>query len=110
MILEEKCNTKEQVEAKLKLLKDKVKLKKHSIGFMFACQARGTEMYKDANVESTIFKRLFPKVPLVGCFGYGEFGKITIDEVNEESKNNLFFFLEVKISSPDRFIYICMYI
>ncbi|XP_024891065.1 F-box only protein 22-like [Temnothorax curvispinosus] len=84
-ILDMKCNTKEQVEAKLKLFRDEVKLKKHSIGFMFACKARGTTMYNEPNVESTIFKRLFPKVPLAGCFGYGEFGKNTIvDEVNEE--------------------------
>lgn len=54
---------------------------------MFACKARGTEMHEEANVESTIFKRLFPKVPLAGCFGYGEFGKVTtVDEVNEESE------------------------
>jgi len=79
--------TKEQAEAKLKLFKNEVKLKKHSIGFMFMCIARGNEMYNETNVESTIFKRLFPKIPLVGCSGYGEFGKSTIvDEVNKESK------------------------
>ncbi|XP_077271811.1 F-box only protein 22-like [Temnothorax americanus] len=84
-ILDMKCNTKEQAEAKLKLFRDEVKLKKHSIGFMFVCKARGTTMYNEPNVESTIFKRLFPKVPLAGCFGYGEFGKNTIvDEANEE--------------------------
>ncbi|XP_077273750.1 F-box only protein 22-like [Temnothorax americanus] len=84
-ILDKECNTKEQAEAKLKLFRDEVKLKKHSIGFMFACRARGITMYNESNVESTIFKRLFPKVPLAGCFGYGEFGKNTIvDEVNEE--------------------------
>ncbi|KYQ57985.1 F-box only protein 22 [Trachymyrmex zeteki] len=77
--------TKEQAEAKLKLFKNEVKLKKHSIGFMFMCIARGNEMYNETNVESAIFKRLFPKVPLVGCFGYGEFGKSTvIDKVNKE--------------------------
>ncbi|XP_011686686.1 PREDICTED: F-box only protein 22-like [Wasmannia auropunctata] len=88
MILERKYNTKERVEARLKLFKDQVKLKKHSIGFMFVCKARGTEMYDESNVESTIFKRIFPKVPLVGCFGYGEFGKTTdLDEVNEETNS-----------------------
>ncbi|XP_071561522.1 F-box only protein 22-like [Temnothorax nylanderi] len=87
-ILDMKCNTKEQVEEKLKLFRDEVKLKKHSIGFMFVCRARGTTMYNESNVESTIFKRLFPKVPLAGCFGYGEFGKNTIvDEVNEEKND-----------------------
>lgn len=85
-VLDKKCNTKEQVEARLKLFKDKVKLRKHSIGFMFVCTARGSEMYAETNVESTIFKRLFPKVPLVGCFGYGEFGNTTANEVKEESE------------------------
>lgn len=93
MIVDRKYNTKERVEAKLKLFKDEVKLKKHSVGFMFVCQARGTEMYNESNVESTIFKRLFPKVPLVGCFGYGEFGRTTtVNEVNEESEYIIFFF------------------
>jgi len=79
-VLEKKCNTEECVEARLKSFKDKVKLKKHSIGFMFVCVARRCE----TNVESTIFKRLFPKVPLVGCYSFGEFGKTTIiDEVKE---------------------------
>ncbi|XP_024873431.1 F-box only protein 22-like [Temnothorax curvispinosus] len=87
-ILDKECNTKEQAEAKLKLFRDEVKLKKHSIGFMFACRGRGSTMYNESNVESTIFKRLFPKVPLAGCFGYGEFGKNTIvDEVNEEKND-----------------------
>ncbi|XP_018349703.1 PREDICTED: F-box only protein 22-like isoform X2 [Trachymyrmex septentrionalis] len=81
--------TKEQAEARLKLFKNEVKLKKHSIGFMFMCIARGNEMYNETNVESTIFKRLFPKVPLVGCSGYGEFGKSTVvNEVNKESKKH----------------------
>jgi len=79
VILEKKCNTKEQVEARLRLFKDQVNLKKHSIGFMFACKGRGSNMFNERNVESTIFKRLFPKVPLVGCFGNGEFGKTTIE-------------------------------
>ncbi|XP_011871892.1 PREDICTED: uncharacterized protein LOC105564258 isoform X2 [Vollenhovia emeryi] len=87
-ILERKCNTKERVEERLKLFKDEVKLKKHSVGFMFACNARGTEMFDEAHVESTIFKRLFPKVPLVGCFGYGEFGKTTIDEEKSDKEEH----------------------
>lgn len=75
IVVDRKCKTKEQVEEKLKLFKQQVKLQKHSVGFMFACIARGKHMYQEENVESTIFKRLFPKVPLVGCFGNGEFGK-----------------------------------
>jgi len=42
------------------------------------------KLYHETPVESQIFERLFPKVPLVGCFGNGQFGKTTIvDEVKE---------------------------
>ncbi|XP_043499576.1 uncharacterized protein LOC122522472 isoform X2 [Polistes fuscatus] len=75
ILLDEKCDTKKLVEDKLKAFKESVQLKRHSIGFMFACCLRGLNMYEEPNVESTIFKELFPKVPLVGCFGNGEFGK-----------------------------------
>jgi len=78
-IIDMKCNTKELIEKKLKSFKERIKLKKHSIGFMFVCTARGSTMHKKQNVESTIFKTLFPNVPLVGCFGDGEFGKNTMD-------------------------------
>lgn len=86
-VVDKKCKTKEQVEGRLRLFKDQVKLKKHSMGFMFACKARGSAMYKQKlNVESTIFKTLFPEVPLVGCFGDGEFGKNTISAEEVEKK------------------------
>lgn len=74
-------NTKEKVEAKLKLLKHEVKLRKHSIGFMFACYARGESMFGEKDVESTIFKKLFPEVPLIGSSGDGEIGEGTIGKL-----------------------------
>ncbi|XP_011695471.1 PREDICTED: uncharacterized protein LOC105454507 [Wasmannia auropunctata] len=88
-ILERKCNTKELIEARLKLFKDKVKLKKHSIGFTFMSPQCGADIHDKINEESIAFKRLFPKVPLVGLVGddefCGVFGKTTaVDEVNEE--------------------------
>ncbi|EZA61162.1 hypothetical protein DMN91_005101 [Ooceraea biroi] len=89
-IIDVKCNTKEVIENRLKSFKDRIKLKKHSIGFMFVCTARGSAMHGKENVESTIFKTLFPNVPLVGCFGDGEFGKNTmdIDDAKEETSVN----------------------
>ncbi|XP_032681765.1 uncharacterized protein LOC116849085 [Odontomachus brunneus] len=76
-ILDRKCNTKQKVEEHLKLWKQHLQLRKYSIGYMFACHARGTCWYRKQNVESSIFKSLFPDLHLVGCFGYGEFGKYT---------------------------------
>ncbi|XP_029675731.1 F-box only protein 22-like isoform X2 [Formica exsecta] len=86
IVVDRRCSTKEQVIKRLRLFKNQVKLKKHSVGFMFACKARGCGMYDEKNVESTIFKTLFPEVPLVGCFGNGEFGKNTmpIDEMDKK--------------------------
>jgi len=93
-VLVNRCDTEECVEARLKSFKDRVKLKKHSIGFMFVYVLCKKEKYYETNVESTIFKRLFPKVPLVGCFDYGELGKTTImDEVKEESEFFILVFL-----------------
>ncbi|XP_043679613.1 F-box only protein 22-like isoform X1 [Vespula pensylvanica] len=80
VLLDANCNTKERVEDKLRTFKDSVQLKKHSIGFMFACCVRGTNTFKERNVESTIFKGFFPRVPLVGCFGDGEFGRKLLNE------------------------------
>lgn len=78
IIVDMKCDTKKHVKVKLQAWKDRIQLRKHSMGFMFVCQARGQSMHKEAGVESSIFKKLFPKVPLVGCFGDGEFGRETI--------------------------------
>ncbi|EFN83047.1 F-box only protein 22, partial [Harpegnathos saltator] len=74
-IVDQYCNTKEKVEKHLREWKEKVELRKHSIGFMFACHARGESLYNKPNVESSIFKSLFPDLKLVGCFGDGELGK-----------------------------------
>ncbi|XP_014472002.1 PREDICTED: F-box only protein 22-like [Dinoponera quadriceps] len=76
-ILDDKCDTIENVEKHLRIWKENVQLRRHSIGYMFACHARGTSIYDRSDVESSIFKKLFPKLQLVGCFGDGELGKVT---------------------------------
>lgn len=75
IIVGKNYKTKECVEQRIKSFRSRVRLKKHSMGFMFACCARGEYMFDECNVESTIFKKYFPEVPLVGCFGDGEFGR-----------------------------------
>ncbi|XP_029160161.1 F-box only protein 22-like [Nylanderia fulva] len=93
-IVDKKCKTKEQIEVRLRLFRDQVKLKKHSMGFMFACKARAAiihneNVYQIHNEEAMIFKTLFPEVPLVGCFGDGEFGKNTThaEEMQKETRS-----------------------
>ncbi|KOX75318.1 F-box only protein 22 [Melipona quadrifasciata] len=82
IVMDDDCNTKELVEQKLESFKNHISLRKHSMGFMFACCERGTNMFNERDVETTIFKKLFPEVPLVGCFGDGEFGETTIQSTN----------------------------
>jgi len=46
-----------------------------SVGLMFACMGRGQHFYNGSvGVESAVFKRLYPSVPLLGFFGGGEIG------------------------------------
>jgi len=44
-----------------------------SFAFMFACNGRGYEMHRKPHVESTLFRKYFPKTLLVGSFTGGEF-------------------------------------
>ncbi|XP_037500188.1 F-box only protein 22 isoform X1 [Rhipicephalus sanguineus] len=45
-----------------------------TFGYMFACVARGARLHGKTNVESEVFSRVFPGVPLMGVFGNGEIG------------------------------------
>ncbi|KAL1431906.1 hypothetical protein MTO96_013993 [Rhipicephalus appendiculatus] len=48
--------------------------KSSTFGYMFACVARGARLHGKTNVESEVFARVFPGVPLMGVFGNGEIG------------------------------------
>ncbi|XP_006611836.1 F-box only protein 22-like [Apis laboriosa] len=91
IVMDESYKTKELVEQRLKLFKSHISLKKHSMGFMFACCERGENMFNERNVESSIFKKLFPDIPLVGCFGDGEFGETTIPTKSFNDKKNFWY-------------------
>ena len=39
-----------------------------------SCVARGVNFHKTENFESSLFSKTFPNIPVVGLFGYGEFG------------------------------------
>jgi len=75
------CDINKQIEVRLNLFKDKVMLKRHSIGFMFT--RNRTEMFEPI-VEQEIFKRLFPEVPLVVCYNNGFCEEIVGEEIGEE--------------------------
>ncbi|XP_011706446.1 PREDICTED: uncharacterized protein LOC105461638 [Wasmannia auropunctata] len=82
MVLNLETNTEDGIEAELILFKDKVKLKQHSIGFIFISRLRTLLLDFD---EEEIFKRLFPTVPLVKCSSYAEYGKTTAEVNNKRN-------------------------
>lgn len=75
--IREKSKTEEQIEKDLKLFKNKIKLKKHSVGFEFAYlmdkfydktdETRLAINY-EIKLKTMVFKKLFPEIPLIGTF------------------------------------------
>lgn len=63
-----------EIESKLRSFQETGLLKDRCFAFMFTCVARGYYVYKKYNVESSIFHKLYPEVPLIGVFGNGEMG------------------------------------
>ncbi|PNF30910.1 hypothetical protein B7P43_G03198 [Cryptotermes secundus] len=59
-----------------------------SVGLMFACVGRGRHHYQGKrNVESSAFRRHFPKTPLLGYFGNGEIGFKLLPDVTGSKKS-----------------------
>eukprot|EP00088_Acartia_fossae_P003201 TRINITY_DN11326_c0_g1_i7.p1 TRINITY_DN11326_c0_g1~~TRINITY_DN11326_c0_g1_i7.p1 ORF type:complete len:408 (-),score=85.09 TRINITY_DN11326_c0_g1_i7:575-1798(-) len=74
VLLPHNLKTEKKVEKEISKLKGKFN-EKNGFGIMLSCTGRGKNFYKGKkNVESRIFHSIFPDVPLVGFFGYGEIG------------------------------------
>ena len=57
--------------------------------FMFACCGRGAGLYRGKkNVESGVFRKLFPSTPLIGAFGGGEIGVEYIPSAVPENEDD----------------------
>merc|ERR1712071_432029 len=74
IVIPQEVNNPDEVEKIIMKLKQKHSLGKRNLAFMFACVARGVHLYGRSNVESCIFRKHFPKMPLLGFFGKGEIG------------------------------------
>ncbi|OWF48422.1 F-box only protein 22-like [Mizuhopecten yessoensis] len=74
VVIKEDIHRPEEVERILKQLKDCNLPEERSYAFMFACLGRGKGHYGSENVESSVFRKMFPKTPLLGFFGNGEIG------------------------------------
>ena len=71
------------VTQSLCLLKDSDIQTDSSACFMVSCVGRGETFYKSKNVETGIFQKEFPSVPIGGFFGNGEVG---LDQHSTEGK------------------------
>ncbi|XP_035226642.1 F-box only protein 22-like [Stegodyphus dumicola] len=83
-----KEDKKEQFEHKLKKFQetDLLNSENKCFAFMFVCVARGFHLHKEHNLESSVFHKLYPNVPLIGLFGNGEIG---INYIPSMCENNL---------------------
>ncbi len=78
-----------QIESQLVKLKEThIRIDTHTIGFMFACIGRGHHLHDKYNVESNLFNRHFPSVPLFGFFGNGEIGYDYLPDYNKPGKDS----------------------
>ena len=75
VVVEPWSETPDTIEKKLQKLKNTHIPEKNSVGFMFACLGRGVHFHAgQENVESGLFRKVFPNTPLFGFFGNGEIG------------------------------------
>ncbi|KAI4492830.1 hypothetical protein M0804_002621 [Polistes exclamans] len=64
--------TMPEIEKKLKLLQEKLTLKKHSMGFMFAANIFPALF----DMEVKIFTKFFPNMPLAAYYGFQAYGGV----------------------------------
>lgn len=89
VVIHEEVDTREEVEKVIKKLKNCNLPEEKSFAFMFACIGRGCEHFNGVgNVESSVFKKYFPKTPLFGFFGNGEVGFDHLYKYEESSSSN----------------------
>ncbi|KAM9461544.1 F-box only protein 22 [Clarias gariepinus] len=83
VLLDQDVSTPAAAEVTIRRLKATNIPESNTVGFMFACVARGHNHYNGQhNVEADVFHKLFPGVPLFGFFGNGEIG---CDRIVKES-------------------------
>lgn len=75
VVIKDDVSDQKQIEKELFKLKDCNLPMDTTFAFMFACLGRGKSFHRNKeNVESSIFRKVFPQTPLFGFFGNGEIG------------------------------------
>ncbi|XP_014608664.1 PREDICTED: uncharacterized protein LOC106789186 [Polistes canadensis] len=77
LTLNENCNTEEKIFRMLQDLRNRILLRRHSIGFLCTPTARYKDFYE---IESRVFKKVFPKIPLAHIFSNRPFGAKDLKE------------------------------
>lgn len=86
-ILEPSMKSKKSIGIRLSTMQRSVRLGQFAnFAFMYACCGRGKNLFKKENVETSVFKELFPQVPIMGIFSLGEAG-VNCDGQNEPNFN-----------------------
>ena len=101
VVIEPWSETAETIENKLRKLKNTNIPETNSVAFMFTCLGRGQHFHGGKeNVESGVFRKLFPNTPLFGFFGNGEIGYDYLPDYSSSEGDKNYSVLE-KVSSPD---------
>ncbi|KAI4485594.1 hypothetical protein M0802_012699 [Mischocyttarus mexicanus] len=79
LFLDENCNNKEKIQEKFQNLRETINLREHSIAFLCTSIARYKDFYE---IESVVFKEIFPEVTLAQIFSYRPFGANNLEEFN----------------------------
>lgn len=79
IMIDSKYTTCEQIEKKLIVFKERIKLRRHSVAFIMITVSRFFPLLGYEEVEVKIFKKFFLKIPVIGCVGGIVCGKNSTD-------------------------------
>lgn len=79
-ILDRNCNTQEKILMKFQYARNRILLKRHSIAFLCTSTTRCKDFYM---IESSMFKKVFPDVPLAHIFSNRPFGAKDMSEFRQ---------------------------
>ena len=79
---------KDQFFENLRTLKASVSHHQFNVIFMYACVARGHDLYSEQNVQTKWISEVMPGIPVIGMFAFGEIGYFGTRTMNDISKSS----------------------
>ena len=74
LVIQKSRREKDKFIKSLEQMKASNDAEEFSVIFMFTCVARGFALYSECNVETSWISEVFPNIPVVGMFSFGEIG------------------------------------